>query len=296
MKRYLRSLLFCLALLCFHTPHATAQEEHLRESGLFPVDTIELSRLYVSCSSLGAGAINVSDTYLSPYDFGGTGFCYSDEQFRGYPKARFPWSYQTVFTGRLSRQTFASRTQYGFFLEKRWSGLHRFDPCSRLSLYAGVQMQGAFGLLYLPVNTNNYISGKARIGAALTGMALYRFLWGQHRWTARYQLDFPLIGIMFAPDYGQSYYEIFGLGHYSNTIRCFSFIDCPSVTHTLSLDIPINIVKLSRTLRFSYMADLYQSDISGIRTHIYTHAFTLGWVKNLYRVKPKDRCYHEMPY
>lgn len=40
-------------------------------------------------------------------------------------------------------------------------------------------------------------------------------------------------------------------------------------------------------MRFSYLADLQQSNVNGIKTHTYSHVFMVGFVKDLYRVSTK---------
>ena len=51
----------------------------------------------------------------------------------------------------------------------------------------------------------------------------------------------------------------------------------------LSIDLPIGYTKM----RFSYLADLQQSNVNGIKTHTYSHVFMVGFVKDLYRIRNK---------
>ena len=71
----------------------------------------------------------------------------------------------------------------------------------------------------------------------------------------RYQVNVPMIGLMFSPHYGQSYYEIFSLGNSSGVIQFTSLHNQPSLRQMLSVDLPIGYTKM----RFSYLADLQQS-------------------------------------
>ena len=52
----------------------------------------------------------------------------------------------------------------------------------------------------------------------------------------------------------------------------------------LSVDLPIGDTKM----RFSYLADLQQSNVNKIKTHTYSHVFMVGFVKNLFRVSNKQ--------
>ena len=99
----------------------------------------------------------------------------------------------------------------------------------------------------------------------------------------RYQVNVPMIGLMFSPHYGQSYYEIFSLGNSSGVIQFTSLHNQPSLRQMLSVDLPIGYTKM----RFSYLADLQQSNVNGIKTHTYSHVFMVGFVKDLYRIRNK---------
>jgi hypothetical protein len=163
-------------------------------------------------------------------------------------------------------------------------------------LLAGAQIQIEGGALYIPNNGNNPVSVKLRTALAATGMAIYHFPVKGKDWVARYQLDIPLVGAMFAPEFGQSYYEIFNEKHTDGTVAISSPMNCPSWKHTLSLDIPIRYKRHSTTLRLSYVADFYQSEINDIRCHIYRHAFTFGFVKTILKVKNENRIKAYSPY
>ena len=92
-----------------------------------------------------------------------------------------------------------------------------------------------------------------------------------------------MIGLMFSPHYGQSYYEIFSLGNSSGVIQFPSLHNQPSLRQMLSVDLPIGYTKM----RFSYLADLQQYKVNNIKTHTYSHVFMVGFVKDLYRIRNK---------
>ena len=99
----------------------------------------------------------------------------------------------------------------------------------------------------------------------------------------RYQVNLPVMGVMFSPPhYGQSYYEIFSLGNSSGVkAKVTSLHNQPSLRQMLSVDLPIGYTKM----RFSYLADLQQSNVNNIKTHTYSHVFMVGFVKELYRIR-----------
>ena len=86
---------------------------------------------------------------------------------------------------------------------------------------------------------------------------------------------------MFSPTYGQSYYEIFSLGHTDDIVHFTSLHNQPSLRHWLTADMKFR----SFALRLGYMADMQQSRVGALRTHDYSHTFMIGLVKKLLPVK-----------
>lgn len=286
MRRTMK--IFALLLLSAFTITAKAQ--------LVVTDTILPERIVVKCSQLGVATLNNLDTYLSGYEFHGTALHYSHENFRDARTGSYRWKYQTVMTGTLGYATQGNNLQLTGLAGYNWGGYHPFTAGNRLKLLAGAQIQLEGGTLYIPSNGNNPVQVKMRTAIAASGMAIYRFPVKGKEWVARYQLDIPLVGVMFAPEYGQSYYEIFGLGHTGGVVAFTHPFNNPSWRHTLSLDIPLRYRSHSTTLRLGYCADMFQSDINDIRCHIYRHSFTLGFVKTIFKIKEENSIKAYSPY
>ena len=243
----------------------------------------------VKCSSYGVTYMNNLDTYLSGYNHTGNGLYYSHENFRNAKTGDYRWKYQTLLTANIGTTTLHENTELSGMLNYSWSGYHPFSINKQLQLLAGAQIQASGGALYIPTNGNNLVSAKLRTALAASGMAIYHIPAKRGDYILRCQLDIPLAGVMFAPEFGQSYYEIFGLGHYEKTITFSHPFNTPSLRTTLSADLPIAWRNKSTTIRLSYVADIFQSRVNDIRTHLYTHAFTIGFVKTIYKVKKEDK-------
>jgi hypothetical protein len=259
-------------------------------------DSIRPERIVVKSSQFGISSLNNLDTYLAGYNFKGAGLYYSHENFRDARTGKYRWKYQTLFSSTLGYAELGNNTQLAGLAAYQWSGYHPFTVNSRLKLLAGAQIQIEGGALYIPNNGNNPVSVKLRTALTATGMAIYHFPVKGKDWVARYQLDIPLVGAMFAPEFGQSYYEIFNEEQTDGTVALSNPFNSPSWKHTLSLDIPIRYKRHSTTLRLSYVADFYQSEINDIRCHIYRHAFTFGFAKTILKVKNENRIKAYSPY
>lgn len=262
----------------------------------FVADSIIPERIVVKSTTFGLSAINSLDTYLSGYDFTGGGLYIQHENFRDARTGNYRWKYQTIFNATLGYTTQESNGQITAMASYSWGGYHPFAINDRLKLLAGVQIQLEGGALYVPGNGNNPVAAKLRTAIAASGMAIYRIPVGKNDWTARLQLDMPLAGVMFAPQYGQSYYEIFGLGHTDGIISFTHPFNSPSWRHHVTLDIPLKWNRHSTTLRIAYTGDIYQSDINDIRCHIYRHAVSIGFVKTIFKIKQENALKAYSPY
>ena len=255
-------------------------------------DTILPQRIVVKSSQIGVTLLNNLDTYLSNYNHKGVGLTYSHEAFRNASTGNYRWKYQKQLNITAGYALQGSSMQYTALINYNWSGYHPFKVTKGLTLLAGAQIQLEGGALYNPAGGNNPAAAKLRTALAASGMAIYHFPVRGNNWIARYQLDIPLMGAMFAPEFGQSYYEIFGLGHASNIVAFTHPGNNPSWRHMLSLDIPMR----ATTLRISYTSDLYQSRINDINCHIYRNTFAIGFARTIFKVKKNNRLNDYSPY
>ena len=255
-------------------------------------DTILPQRIVVKSSLIGVTLLNNLDTYLSNYNHKGVGLTYSHEAFRNASTGNYRWKYQKQLNITAGYALQGSSMQYTALINYNWSGYHPFKVTKGLTLLAGAQIQFEGGALYNPAGGNNPAAAKLRTALAASGMAIYHFPVRRNNWIARYQLDIPLMGAMFAPEFGQSYYEIFGLGHASNIVAFTHPGNNPSWRHMLSLDIPMR----ATTLRISYTSDLYQSRTNDINCHIYRNTFAIGFARTIFKVKKNNRLNDYSPY
>lgn len=285
--KIIRIIIAALALLAVP---AASKAQH------FVADSIIPERIVVKSTTFGLTGINALDTYLGGYDYTGGGLYMQHENFRDARTGSYRWKFQTMFNGTLGYTTQGNNGQLVAMGSYSWGGYHPFAVGDRLKLLAGAQIQLEGGALYVPGNGNNPVTAKLRTAFAASGMAIYRFPVKGSDWTTRLQLDIPLLGVMFAPQFGQSYYEIFGLGHTDGIIAFTHPLNCPMWRQTATLDIPLRWRHHSSTLRIAYTGDIYQSDINGIRSHIYRHAFSIGFVKTIFKIKQENSIKAFSPY
>ena len=242
---------------------------------------------YVTRATMyGVGHTNVFDTYLSPFEYTGIEFRVSRESIRMTNLFDGNVSVQSFFQANLSYTENKAETSNSFAGLVNWNyGLHyQFRLNERFKILTGGLGELNGGFIYNLRNSNNPASAKAYINLSASAMMIYHFKIKRYPMILRYQANVPFMGVMFSPDYQQSYYEIFTLGHTDNIIKFTSLHNQPSVRQMLSLDFPIRYSKF----RVSYLCDIQQSKVNNLKTHTYSHVFMVGFVKTLYRIRNKE--------
>lgn len=245
------------------------------------------SRYTIRSTMYGVGHANVLDTYLSPIEYTGIELRLSRENMRMTKLFDGNVSTQSFFQSHLAYTKNPTETSNTISGLANWNyGLYyQFRITENLKLLAGGVGDFNLGFVYNIRNSNNPSNAKAYINLAASGMAIYHFKIKRYPMVVRYQANLPLAGIMFSPHFQQSYYEIFTLGNTSGIVRFTSLHNQPSVRQMLSLDFPVS----SSKLRVSYLCDIQQSEVNQIKSHMYSHAFMIGFVKMIYRVKDKTK-------
>ncbi len=249
------------------------------------------NRIFERNTSYGVGFANVFDTYLSPQAYKGVEIRILRETMplilpSGTTSDTKPWLRQSVFQGfgSYTEHPSGDNTSITLMGEWRWGYLYHFHipvlPAA-LEILAGGQLYGEGGMIYNMANGNNPVAMKLGAGAGITGMALYRFGSLRKPLSVRYQFFAPVLGAFFSPHYGQSYYEIFSLGNSEGVVRFSSLHNKPSLWQQISLDFQ---VFRKNTIRFSYVADIRQSDVNHLKYHQWSHIFMLGLVHRFQRL------------
>ena len=226
---------------------------------------------------VGFGSTNILDTYLSAEHFKGSGMSFVTTIERQRPDRH--WSTIMEHEANLSTTKDRSKTQqelegaYNFYWGKLYSW-QLLDNC--LKLQAGGLVNASLGFIYNTSNGNNPAQARAHLNVMPTGVATYQFNLWRKQFTARYELSLPLCGIMFSPNYGQSYYEIFSLGNYDHNAVPTTFVSAPEWRQMLTLDVRL---WKSGTLRIGYLGNMQQARVNNLRQHVYTHRLLIGFTK-----------------
>ena len=268
----LLTTLYALLLAAFPTPlHAQTDSTQTTICWAEPVVVPQKTWM------LGVGPANVLDTYLSAEKHRGTDF-----RFITQSETTTRWFHVSqILTQQLSLVDAHNRADNGneiggnyrlqYALRHNWLAAHR-----RLHLEAGGGAEANVGFLYNTRNGNNPAQAQAAIQLMPSAAAEYTFYRKSHSpLYLRYEATFPLAGIMFSPNYGQSYYEIFNRGNYDHNIVPTTIASTPSLCHSLTLDFRL----WGRWFRVGYMGDYRQAKVNSLKYHCYSHLLVVGMAK-----------------
>ena len=123
----------------------------------------------------------------------------------------------------LFRVVAISLLAYFVWLQVKKRARRGYVVCLSMVL-AGAVGNLSLGVIYNTANSNNPAQVSAHLNLMPVGAATYHFLLFGQQMSARYELALPLCGIMFSPNYGQSYYEIFSKGNYDHNVVPTTFL------------------------------------------------------------------------
>lgn len=251
-------------------------------------DSLRATRYVMRSTLFGVGHSNIFETYLSPLEYTGTEVRFLHESMRMTRLLGGKVSGQSLIQVNASYNKNISQTAEMYAGLVNWSyALHyqfRMND-DKLKILVGPMLDLNGGVVYNRRNSNNPAQAKAYGGLGASGMLIYKFRIARYPLTVRYQANLPLLGVMFSPEYGESYYEIFSLGNGGRNVVFTSLHNNPSLRQMVTLDFPIRNV----TMRVGYVCDIQQSKVNNLKSHAYSHDFMIGFVRNLYLLRGKNR-------
>lgn len=226
---------------------------------------------------IGIGSTNILDTYLSQEKFHGTGLSFLTTSDRQRDSSRWlrSWQHQVHISTAKDRADNASlieamyKFHYGFYRTLT-------APQQPFELHAGLMGNIGIGVIYDTRNGNNPVQARFGLHIMPSAKAAYHLRLFRHDAQLRYQIDLPLVGVVFSPNYGQSYYELFSLGNYDHNIVPTTFVSAPNFRQQLSLLYALN-PKLSLSL--GYLGDYQQQKVNNLKQHVINHVLMLGIAK-----------------
>ena len=216
-------------------------------------DTVPESALPAqSMLMLDAGYASIHDSYLTPITYDGIDLGLSLEATRWASRYRWLWQlsvgadYNYVENNAKNNNLQKVMGDISFNMQHAWMGV-------------------------LHPNSNNPVTVRAHANLGATGMAWFNTHLGRLPITLRYQAQLPVVGVFFAPEYDESYYEIY-LGNHKNLAHLGWWGNRFDMTNYLGADLHVRKV----TLRIGYRNRLEHWSVNNLNVHDFTHALVFG--------------------
>ena len=241
----------------------------------------QLHPLRENALMLGIGYTDILDTYLSPEKYRGTDLRFISHTRR--EKDSTCLVHQLLHEGCIATADNRSGNggeigggyTFAYSLLRKWQ--MSVGSC-HLRLLAGGTAELSVGFLYNTRGSNNPAQARLALQLKPTVAADFDFRLfrrQQRPFTLHYEASAPLCGLMFSPNYGQSYYEIFSRGNYDHNCVPTTIVSTPSLRQMLTLDFRA----LHTTWRIGYLGDWRQASVNNLKQHTYTHALVFGIVR-----------------
>jgi len=196
--------------------------------------------LKTKTNTFGLSALSLSDPYLSPLTYTGNGIQFNHESQRFLSVTNTHVSIQSKFnveTGYLLNPAGTSSMTY-MGTNYSWGMHYHFRPVHGLILLAGGSWDMNFGFKNVARNVNNPGNVDLSTNLNLSGVAVYDVPLRRRTLRLRLDVETPVIGWMYVPLAGASYYEMFMLGNLSGISHVSSIVNCRGINPKLTVDIP----------------------------------------------------------
>jgi len=198
--------------------------------------------LTTKTNTLGLTTLNLIDPYLSPLPYSGIGFSYNHESRRFLSLQNTHVSMQSksnVVAGLAMNPAFTAFMTY-LGLNYGWGMQYHFRPLQGLQVRVGSIWDMDFGFKSVLRNVNNPVNIDIATNLNLTGVAIYDIATRNKLLKLRLDVSTPVLGCMFVPRGGASYYELFELGNLAGTTHFSSLYNKRGMHGILSVDVPFN--------------------------------------------------------
>lgn len=258
------SFLLIPALLWGETPEASDYDNN---------EIKDYSRPVTGIYSIEIGHKNLLATYLSPLKYTGTTYSFSGEWMKAMPfnpeHAVMRFSGDASFSNLLNPAKTARMIglEGGFSWGMAWRTMIPAD----IQLTVGGEINLTGGAYYLLRNGNNPVQAMANASLGIVASLGRPFKLGSLPILVRDFVSIPSVGAFFAPEYGETYYEIY-LGNHKGLAHAGWWGNNFRIDNLLSLTFDFGRTAATIGYRFNATTQWANS----LNTKIYTHSIVIG--------------------
>lgn len=239
----------------------------------FLANAQELSRPVLQQYRLEIGRGTALSTYLSPLHYDGTVIGMSGQWSKASQWAPESLVMQFNAAGYMRDYKNPARTatMIGFDGMFSWGMQWRKRLPYSLQVTVGGSLDLSGGCLYLTRNGNNPVTALASASIDINASLSWRFKIGKLPMVLSDEVRLPSLGCFFAPEYGETYYEIW-LGNRKGLAHCGWWGNRFCIDNLLSLKLDFG----RTAMEIGYRYDYNSSWANYLSTRLHTHTFVIG--------------------
>ena len=228
--------------------------------------------------SIATGSQREHDSYLTPLLYRGSGYTLMSERLKylSLDSDKFSWYNEGIFQIGLLENPAGNASMTPFLLRYFFGAHYHIRPVQDMNILVGAMWNMDLGGRLLMRNQNNPYSLNWNTNLWFSAMGYYHLHLWKRTFTFREHFAMPFAGVMFSPNYMQTYYEIFVLGDTDNIIRFTSFGERLAWRNKISVDVPVSFC----TFRFGFLAERSVTNVNLLETRSTNLSFLTGLVYN----------------
>jgi len=239
--------------------------------------------LITSVSSIGAGPVQLTDPYLSPFEYSGFGLQFQNQTRRFFnPNNRKLSSSQHFLLdiGDVNHPA-GNNSMYFFNMNYSYGVNYHFRPAEKWMILVGGSWDIDLGGKYLGRNVNNPFSLDLYTDLNITAEIQYTLNLWKRNFQLHYGIVSPMVGCMFVPYQNISYYELFVLNNTNHSFHFSSLNSKQGLNQYFNLDIPLKY----NTIRLGVARDYLKYSANDMVFEKKDVIFSVGTVINLFRIR-----------
>lgn len=239
----------------------------------------------VSAFSLGIGSAASLDTYLSPCEYSGAYLaCDYDCMSLGSGDGFFPYRhlYLNLGYGFLKNHS-GSMNASDVMVHAYGSWSHELVSSGIWESLLGISALGDLGAVMNMANTNNPVNAKFQMSSGATFDNIVHFRVKNRPMAVKGTLYLPLLGVSFAPDHDQFYWNMQAEGGLSGDFHIVTPFNAQTMSAQFALDIPV----CGRVVQIGYGMYLMRHRLGGNFSGLWHSYATVGFVHRFERLKWK---------
>lgn len=226
--------------------------------------------------------INLEDPYLSPLVYSGVGVAYQFSKARYFRNAIKRWYWQSqsnLLMGIAANPSGNSNINY-VGGDLGWGVYHHVPAAvANLKIDAGINSFLNIASKLKSDNVNNPANVDVALMTAFAAKARYQFLLKRKPMELNLKLQIPIVGAMYVPMQGATYYEMFSLGNLKNVFHIASLHNYRAMNTSFYVDFPLQ--NSSLTLGVLSHVKMHQANAQIYRFN--SMGLLVGWKYDFYR-------------